>query len=133
MPLAEFEKVSIAVAVAVGVSVALTVILAFMAGCIAFYVKKTCVPLAEKTASVLSTPMESLDFSQIPMSIIAVMAAQAKITLEDIGVEYANDASKRRTIVLQSFKKDAISDAFIDDYDSKFLQHGYVGEGQIQI
>lgn len=85
--------------------------------------------------------MEDLNYAEIPIAIIAVIAGYIKIPLEEVATEYFI-ALQRRSIVLQSrfsspffpitcalaFKKDPISDSFIENFPSKFIQHGYAGE-----
>uniref|UniRef100_A0AC34FQS5 Uncharacterized protein n=1 Tax=Panagrolaimus sp. ES5 TaxID=591445 RepID=A0AC34FQS5_9BILA len=95
-------------------------------------IKKNGIEEIHKAAGIFPTALESINYSEIPISVIAVIADHMQISLDEVAQEYAKDAAQRKVVVLQTFRKDPVTDRFIDSFPSKFIQHGYVGEELLQ-
>lgn len=44
-----------------------------------------------------------------------------QISIDEVAQEYAKDAAQRKVVVLQTFRKDAVTDRFIDSFPSKLF------------
>ncbi|TKR68493.1 hypothetical protein L596_024470 [Steinernema carpocapsae] len=108
---------------------ATVIIVGVVTSIIAFFlIKRNGIEEINKAAAIFPTALESVNYSEIPIGVIAVIADHMQISLEDVAAEYAKDAAQRKVLVLQTFRKDPVTDNFIDNFPSKFIQHGYVGE-----
>uniref|UniRef100_A0A914QV23 Uncharacterized protein n=1 Tax=Panagrolaimus davidi TaxID=227884 RepID=A0A914QV23_9BILA len=111
----------------------IVLILGIIFACITIIViRKNGIEEIHKAAGIFPTALESINYSEIPISVIAVIADHMQISLDEVAQEYAKDAAQRKVVVLQTFRKDAVTDRFIDSFPSKFIQHGYVGEELLQ-
>ncbi|KAI1718523.1 hypothetical protein Ddc_09160 [Ditylenchus destructor] len=79
-------------------------------------------------AEIFPITIQTITYSEIPISIVAVIADFREIPLQQVIASYIKDAKHRRSIVLKHFRKDPITDHFIKRYPSKFIKNGYVGE-----
>uniref|UniRef100_A0A7E4W958 DUF356 domain-containing protein n=1 Tax=Panagrellus redivivus TaxID=6233 RepID=A0A7E4W958_PANRE len=95
-------------------------------------VKKQGIEEVHKASAIFPTALESINYSEIPISVIAVIADHMQISLDEVAQEYAKDAAQRKAVVLATFRKDPVTDRFIESFPSKFIQHGYVGEELLQ-
>ncbi|KAK0417509.1 hypothetical protein QR680_013053 [Steinernema hermaphroditum] len=114
--------------VGLGVNAAI-ILVGIITAVIAFLlIKRQGLEEINKAAAIFPTALESINYSEIPIGIVAVIADHMQITLEEVAAEYAKDAAQRKVLVLQTFRKDPVTDNFIENFPSKFIQHGYVGE-----
>uniref|UniRef100_A0A915EH18 Uncharacterized protein n=1 Tax=Ditylenchus dipsaci TaxID=166011 RepID=A0A915EH18_9BILA len=112
------------VAMAINVSVCLIAIVLLIVVCLAAKKQKSITDAVE----IFPMAIQMITYSEIPMSIIAVIADYLEIPLQEVIDSYAEDAKHRRSIVLKAFQKDPVTDRFIKSYKSKFIKNGYVGE-----
>uniref|UniRef100_A0A1I7S2U4 DUF2179 domain-containing protein n=1 Tax=Bursaphelenchus xylophilus TaxID=6326 RepID=A0A1I7S2U4_BURXY len=96
-----------------------------------FFVKNTVANEMSKMSNILPGAMESLTYAEIPIQVVALICGYMNISLDEMAKEYKKDAANRRTIVVQTFRKDPVTTAFIESFQSKFVQYGYVGEDLI--
>ncbi|CAD5225755.1 unnamed protein product [Bursaphelenchus okinawaensis] len=92
------------------------------------FVRRTIVNEMAKMSNILPGAMESLSYAEIPIQVVALICNYMNISFEDMAKEYKKDSQNRRTIVIQTFRKDPVTMAFVDSFQSKFIQFGYVGE-----
>ncbi|VDM40655.1 unnamed protein product [Toxocara canis] len=81
-----------------------------------------------KAATIFPTSLDSINYSEIPIAIIAVIADYMQIPISEVKAEYEKDATQRKLLVLQAFRDDPVTRHFIEHFPSKFINHGYVGE-----
>lgn len=99
---------------------------------ILFHIYLQGIEEVHKASAIFPTALESINYSEIPIAVIAVIADHMQISLDEVAQEYAKDAAQRKVVVLQTFRKDPVTDRFIESFPSKFIQHGYVGEELLQ-
>uniref|UniRef100_A0AC34PZT9 Uncharacterized protein n=1 Tax=Panagrolaimus sp. JU765 TaxID=591449 RepID=A0AC34PZT9_9BILA len=117
---------------AVGINLIVLITAIIVAVITLLMMKNKGVEEIHKAAAIFPTALESINYSEIPISIVAVIADHMQISLEEVAQEYAKDAAQRKVVVLNTFRKDPVTDRFIDTFPSKFIQHGYVGEELLQ-
>ncbi|KAI6186947.1 hypothetical protein M3Y98_00188600 [Aphelenchoides besseyi] len=85
-------------------------------------------PELSKMAALLPNISESLSYADVPIAITAIIGSHMQIPLEEIAAEYAKDALQRKSIVINTFRKDIVTETFLNSYQSKFMLQGYAGE-----
>ncbi|KAI6213900.1 hypothetical protein M3Y94_00206000 [Aphelenchoides besseyi] len=97
-------------------------------GALMYIVKRQSLPELSKMAALLPNISESLNYADVPIAVTAIIGSHMQIPLEEIAAEYAKDALQRKTIVINTFRKDVVTDTFLNSYQSKFMLEGYAGE-----
>ncbi|KAI6243750.1 hypothetical protein M3Y99_00038700 [Aphelenchoides fujianensis] len=124
----DFADVLLWVYVSVVLNVAIVVVGLIVAAMLFFALRKQAIPHLSRVITVLPTVLESCNYAEVPIAIVGVLTGYKQIAVEDLAAEYARDSKHRRALVLETFGKDKVTDRFIADFPSKFIQHGYVGE-----
>uniref|UniRef100_A0A0M3HX12 FtsX_ECD domain-containing protein n=1 Tax=Ascaris lumbricoides TaxID=6252 RepID=A0A0M3HX12_ASCLU len=113
---------------AIALNLVILLVAIVLAAIAIFLLKTQGLEEINKAATIFPASLDSINYSEIPIAIIAVIADYMQIPLAEVKAEYEKDATQRKLLVLQAFRDDPVTRHFIEHFPSKFINHGYVGE-----
>ncbi|KAK0406584.1 hypothetical protein QR680_018668 [Steinernema hermaphroditum] len=69
--------------------------------------------------------VKAAQFAKIPAIGVVAIADAMAIPIEEVLVEYGNDAAERRTVVTGILGKNRLTKRFLNDFHPQFLTKGY--------
>ncbi|CAJ0571396.1 unnamed protein product, partial [Mesorhabditis spiculigera] len=78
--------------------------------------------------SQVSTCIEPIQSSEMPIAVVCTIANCLQMPLQDVAQEYVKDQQQRAALVLANFRKDSLTQYYLQKYPAKFITHGYIGE-----